>query len=228
MLLFVLRGLDGGCSRLNNEKLDVNTTIAILERIKDIIEANKDYLTQLDSAIGDADHGINMNRGFSKAIEKVRNNQYFDIGSIFKDVAMSLMSTVGGAAGPLYGTFFMRASMKLAGHKEADLTLLAQALREGLNGVIALGKAQPGDKTMVDALIPAIDALETAAKEGSSLKDGLAKALAMAEKGMKDTIPLVAKKGRASYLGERSAGHQDPGATSSYLILKAFYEALEN
>jgi len=211
---------------LDNEHLDVTKAVAIVENIKEIIDANKEFLTRLDSAIGDADHGINMSRGFAKALEKVRNNQYNDIGAVFKDVAMTLMSTVGGAAGPLYGTFFMRASMKLAGQKEADLTLLAQAFREGLQGVVALGKAQLGDKTMVDALTPAIEALEAAAKQGLPLKEGLKRALDMAEKGMKDTIPLVARKGRASYLGERSAGHQDPGATSSYLILKAICEAL--
>jgi len=211
---------------LDNEHLDVTKAVAIVENIKEIIDANKEFLTKLDSAIGDADHGINMSRGFTKALEKVRNNQYNDIGAVFKDVAMTLMSTVGGAAGPLYGTFFMRASMKLAGLKEADLTLLAQAFREGLQGVVALGKAQLGDKTMVDALTPAIEALEAAAKQGLPLKEGLKRALDMAEKGMKDTIPLVARKGRASYLGERSAGHQDPGATSSYLILKAICEAL--
>ncbi|HPU69008.1 MAG TPA: dihydroxyacetone kinase subunit DhaL [Acetomicrobium flavidum] len=211
---------------MDNEHLDVTKAVAIVENIKEIIDANKEFLTRLDSAIGDADHGINMSRGFAKALEKVRNNQYNDIGAVFKDVAMTLMSTVGGAAGPLYGTFFMRASMKLAGLKEADLTLLAQAFREGLQGVVALGKAQLGDKTMVDALTPAIEALEAAAKQGLPLKEGLKRALDMAEKGMKDTIPLVARKGRASYLGERSAGHQDPGATSSYLILKAICEAL--
>ncbi|AFM22323.1 dihydroxyacetone kinase DhaL subunit [Acetomicrobium mobile DSM 13181] len=211
---------------MDNEHLDVTKAVAIVENIKEIIDANKEFLTKLDSAIGDADHGINMSRGFTKALEKVRNNQYNDIGAVFKDVAMTLMSTVGGAAGPLYGTFFMRASMKLAGLKEADLTLLAQAFREGLQGVVALGKAQLGDKTMVDALTPAIEALEAAAKQGLPLKEGLKRALDMAEKGMKDTIPLVARKGRASYLGERSAGHQDPGATSSYLILKAICEAL--
>jgi len=211
---------------LDNEHLDVTKAVAIIENIKEIIDTNKEFLTKLDSAIGDADHGINMSRGFTKALEKVRSNQYNDIGAVFKDVAMTLMSTVGGAAGPLYGTFFMRASMKLSGHKEADLALLAQAFREGLQGVVALGKAQLGDKTMVDALTPAIEALEAAAKQGLPLKEGLKRALAMAEKGMNDTIPLVARKGRASYLGERSAGHQDPGATSSYLILKAFCEAL--
>lgn len=211
---------------MDNEHLDVTKAVAIVENIKEIIDANKEFLTRLDSAIGDADHGINMSRGFTKALEKVRNNQYNDIGAVFKDVAMTLMSTVGGAAGPLYGTFFMRASMKLAGQEEADLTLLAQAFREGLQGVVALGKAQLGDKTMVDALTPAIEALEAAAKQGLPLKEGLKRALDMAEKGMKDTIPLVARKGRASYLGERSAGHQDPGATSSYLILKAICEAL--
>ncbi|SDY12826.1 dihydroxyacetone kinase DhaL subunit [Acetomicrobium thermoterrenum DSM 13490] len=212
---------------MDNGNLDVTKAIETIRRIKDIVDINKEYLTELDSAIGDADHGINMSRGFAKALEKVKSNEYNDIGSVFKDVAMTLMSTVGGAAGPLYGTFFMKASMKLAGQKEADLPLLAQAFREGLQGVVSLGKAQLADKTMVDALTPAVEALESAAKDGLSLKQGLEKALAMAEKGMKDTIPMVARKGRASYLGERSAGHQDPGATSSYLILKALCDALE-
>jgi dihydroxyacetone kinase-like protein len=186
-----------------------------------VIAENKDYLTQLDSAIGDADHGVNMDRGFKAALAKLPTVADKDIGTLFKSVGMTLVSTVGGAGGPLYGTFFMQAGTATANKMELTVPDWAAALESALNGVVARGKAQLGDKTMVDALTPALNALKQAAMESVDLPEALHRSAAAAEQGMKDTIPLVAKKGRASYLGERSAGHQDPGATSSFLIIKA-------
>lgn len=186
-----------------------------------VIAENKDYLTQLDSAIGDADHGANMDRGFKAALAKLPAVADKDIGTLFKSVGMTLVQTVGGAGGPLYGTFFMQAGTTTANKMELTLADWSAALEAALNGVIARGKAQPGDKTMVDALTPALAALKQAVVDGVDLSEGLRRSAAAAEQGMKDTIPLVARKGRASYLGERSAGHQDPGATSSYLLLRA-------
>ena len=182
---------------------------------------NKDYLTQLDSDIGDADHGANMDRGFKAALAKLPTVADKDIGTLFKSVGMTLVQTVGGAGGPLYGTFFMQAGTASANKMELSAADWAAALEAALNGVIARGKASPGDKTMVDALTPALAAMKQAVSDGADLGDALRRSAAAAEQGMKDTIPLVARKGRASYLGERSAGHQDPGATSSYLMLKA-------
>lgn len=207
--------------------MDVPGLLKAISWTTESVVAHKDYLTQLDSAIGDADHGINMERGFTKVMAKLNSASYSDLGSICRDVAMTLMGSVGGAAGPLYGTLFMRMSMKLKDEATADLPLFADALDEGLKGVVALGKAQLEDKTMVDALSPAVEALKEAAGQGKDLLSGLEAAVQAAQDGMEATIPLVAKKGRASYLGERSAGHQDPGATSSYLLLSSFYEALK-
>ncbi len=186
-----------------------------------VIAENKDYLTQLDSAIGDADHGANMDRGFKAALAKLPTVADKDLGTLFKSVGMTLVSTVGGAGGPLYGTFFMQAGTASANKMELTTGDWAAALEAALNGVVARGKAQLADKTMVDALTPALNALKQAVSAGLDQSNALRQSAAAAEQGMKDTIPLVAKKGRASYLGERSAGHQDPGATSSYLIIKA-------
>ena len=186
-----------------------------------VIAENKDYLTQLDSAIGDADHGANMDRGFKAALSKLPTVADKDIGTLLKSVGMTLVQTVGGAGGPLYGTFFMQAGTVTANKMELTLADWSAALEAALNGVVARGKAQLNDKTMVDALTPASNALKQAVVDGVDLSEALRRSAAAAEQGMKDTIPLVARKGRASYLGERSAGHQDPGATSSYLLLKA-------
>jgi dihydroxyacetone kinase-like protein len=186
-----------------------------------VIAENKDYLTQLDSAIGDADHGANMDRGFKAALAKLPSVADKDIGTLFKSVGMTLVQTVGGAGGPLYGTFFMQAGTTTANKMELTAADWSAALEAALSGVVARGKAQLGDKTMVDALTPALNALKQAVNDGADQNESLRRSASAAEQGMKDTIPLVAKKGRASYLGERSAGHQDPGATSSYLLLKA-------
>ncbi len=184
-----------------------------------VIAENMEYLTELDSAIGDADHGANMNRGFQAVLAKMPSMEDKDIGTIFKTVGMTLLSTVGGAGGPLYGTFFIQAGNKLAGKMELTLADWTAAVEAATNGVINRGKASVGDKTMIDALTPAIDALNEAVKQHLSISEGLMRSAEAAKNGMKATIPLVARKGRASYLGERSAGHQDPGATSSFLLL---------
>jgi len=185
------------------------------------VEANKEYLTELDAAIGDADHGINMNRGMSavagKLDEPARDQ---DIGALLKTVGMTLVSSVGGAAGPLYGTLFLQMGTAAAGKSELGPDDWAAALEAGIKGVEARGKAEPGDKTMLDALLPGLQALKSALDGGASFEDALTASAEAAGQGMRDTIPLVARKGRASYLGERSAGHQDPGATSSHMLLE--------
>jgi phosphoenolpyruvate---glycerone phosphotransferase subunit DhaL len=185
-----------------------------------VIGENKSYLTELDSAIGDADHGINMDRGMQAVLGKLDTAPKGDIGALLKTIGMTLVSTVGGAGGPLYGTLFMQIGATTTGKAELEPQDWADALAEGIEGVQMRGKAEPGDKTMLDALLPALEALRAAIAEGSSFADALRASATAAEEGMKATIPLVARKGRASYLGERSAGHQDPGATSSYLLLR--------
>jgi phosphoenolpyruvate---glycerone phosphotransferase subunit DhaL len=184
------------------------------------IEANKEYLTQLDAAVGDADHGINMQRGMSAVLGKLDEAGGDDIGGLLKTVGMTLVSTVGGAGGPLYGTLFLQMGTATAGKGELGPDDWAAALDAAVGGVQARGKAEPGDKTMIDALIPGRDAFKAAIAEGASFADALRRSAEAAERGMEETIPLVARKGRASYLGDRSAGHQDPGATSSHLLLK--------
>lgn len=190
-----------------------------IKAYSEVIVENKDYLTDLDSAIGDADHGINMYRGFQAVLTKLPAVEDKDIGTILKTVGMTLLSTVGGAAGPLYSTVFIQAGNKLKGKMELSLSEWAVALEAATSGVVNLGKAELNDKTMVDALTPAVQALNDAVKQGLSMNEALKESAKAAEEGMKATIPLVARKGRASYLGERSAGHQDPGATSSFLLL---------
>ena len=197
-----------------------------LERIADVLHENAAYLTQLDSAIGDADHGINMDRGFTAVRAKFPTMATMDIATQLKTVGTTLVSTVGGASGPLYGTAFLRAGVAVAGKQQlgpADMVALLEAF---LGGIVARGKAQPGEKTMVDALTPALAAAKEALNEGLPLKELVSRATQAAEEGMKATIPLLATKGRASYLGERSVGHQDPGATSSWLILRSLTKVL--
>lgn len=184
-----------------------------------VIAANNQYLTQLDAAIGDADHGANMNRGFQAVLAKLPGVADKDLGTIFKTVGMTLISTVGGAGGPLYGTFFIQAGTALAGKQEISLEDWIAALESAIQGVKNRGKAEPGDKTMMDALLPALQAAKDAAASGQSMEEALRRSAQAAEEGMKATIPLVARKGRASYLGERSAGYQDPGATSTFMML---------
>ncbi len=183
---------------------------------------HRQELVALDTAIGDGDHGTNMDRGMRKAIEKLHADAPPDPGALLKAVAMTLISTVGGAAGPLYGTLFLHLGAGLTDRDAIDLAAYSAAWRRAVDAVQARGSARAGDKTMVDALLPAVDALE----RSESLEAGLAAAAEAAREGMLATIPLVARRGRASYLGERSAGHQDPGATSTYYLFESAAEAL--
>lgn len=191
------------------------------------IEQNKEYLTELDAAIGDADHGINMDRGFKKVSSQLPSLADQDISSILKTVSMTLISSIGGASGPLYGTWFLRASTAVAGKQELTEQDVLKLLQAGLDGVLGRGKAQLGDKTMVDVLSPSVAAFEQAIGEGKKTLEALNTAVVAAEQGLHNTTPMLAKKGRASYLGDRSIGHQDPGGTSAYLMLKSFLEVLE-
>lgn len=200
---------------------------AVIEWIKAFavaIEAQKDYLTQLDSAIGDADHGANMTRGLRACVEALPSVADKDIGAIFKAMGMKLISTVGGASGPLYGTLFLQMATVSTGKLELSLAEWAATLEAGINGVITRGKANLGDKTMIDALSPALVTLKEASANGATLAEALRACAQASAAGRDATIPLVAKKGRASYLGERSAGHQDPGATSSTILLQTVAE----
>jgi len=192
-----------------------------IRRFADVVAEHRTELVRLDTAIGDGDHGTNMDRGMRKAVEKLDGTEGGDIGADLKTVGMALVSSVGGAAGPLYGTLFLQMGSAAAGKSELDLDGWADAVEAGVKGVQARGKAEPGDKTMVDALLPAIAAL----REGGDEAEALKRSADAAEEGMKATIPIEARKGRASYLGPRSVGHQDPGATSSYLLLRAAQEA---
>jgi phosphoenolpyruvate---glycerone phosphotransferase subunit DhaL len=191
-----------------------------IESFRSTIEENKAYLTKLDSAIGDADHGTNMDRGMRQVKAKIDGLPHGDIGKLLKTAGMALVSSVGGAGGPLYGTLFIQMGTALSGKKEMTPEDWAAALDAAVKGVQMRGKAELEDKTMIDALIPARDAFKSAIGDGAAFQEALRRSAAAAEEGMKSTVPLVARKGRASYLGERSAGHQDPGATSSYLLVK--------
>jgi phosphoenolpyruvate---glycerone phosphotransferase subunit DhaL len=198
-----------------------------LERTADVLHENRTYLTDLDSAIGDADHGINMDRGFSAVRDKFPTMATMDISTRLRTVGSTLVSTVGGAGGPLYGTAYLRAAGVAAGKQELSSADVVAMLEAFLGGIVARGKAQPGEKTMVDALTPALASARQALDEGATLAQITRRAATAAEEGMKATIPMLATKGRASYLGERSIGHQDPGATSSWLILRSLAEACE-
>lgn len=191
------------------------------------LDENKEYLTALDAAIGDADHGTNIARGFGFVARQLAEQSERDIGTLLRETGMTLMSKVGGASGMLYGNFFMRAAATAAGKEKLSAKELATLLEAGLDGIIARGRAEAGDKTMVDVWQPAVKVLKTALSRGEELSSALSACTAAAEEGMKATIPLQAKKGRASYLGERSVGHQDPGATSTYLILSELKNVLD-
>ncbi|MCB0186582.1 MAG: dihydroxyacetone kinase subunit L [Caldilineaceae bacterium] len=193
--------------------------ITWLENAAKVLDENKAYLTELDSPIGDADHGTNIARGFKTMVEKLPTVADKDIGAIFKLMAMTLMSAVGGASGLLYGNFFMKAAAVANGKEALAPTEVVAVFTAGKDGIVQRGRAEVGDKTMIDAWTPALDALQRAVDAGQSLSDALHATATAAEAGMKATIPLQARKGRASYLGERSIGHQDPGATSTYLLL---------
>jgi dihydroxyacetone kinase-like protein len=180
----------------------------------------KQYLTDLDSAIGDADHGINMDRGFSAVMAELEKSAPVQMDSLLKTVAMTLIKTVGGVSGPLYGTFFLRAAAICSQKSELNANDMVAMFESGLDGIVQRGKAQPNDKTMVDAWTPAVHAMKEGLKNGVSIKSILQLGASAAEEGMKNTISMQAKKGRASYLAERSIGHQDPGATSSCWMIQ--------
>jgi len=199
---------------------------ACLRRIATVLREQRQYLTDLDSPIGDADHGTNMDRGFTAVQAKLDGGAGQEPAAQLKLVAMTLISTVGGASGPLYGTAFLRAATALAGKPVLTLDDCVAGLNAAVQGIRDRGKATTGEKTMLDALVPAQEALSAAATEGASLQEAFQRAADAAEAGAQATIPLLATKGRASYLGERSIGHQDPGATSSALMLRAVADTL--
>jgi dihydroxyacetone kinase-like protein len=192
-----------------------------LEQVCDVIEEQKAYLSELDGAIGDGDHGVNMAKCFREVKKKLSTNQGKDVQSILKDVGMVVLNSVGGAMGALYGTFFLKLAQEAAGRSELRLGDLVRMFQVAEKGILDIGKAKPGDKTLIDTLSPAVRCLEKAEKESGSLSDALAEFQEAAKKGMESTKGMVAKMGRASRLGERTLGHQDAGATSCYLILRS-------
>jgi phosphoenolpyruvate---glycerone phosphotransferase subunit DhaL len=203
---------------------DTVSTVALDRWIRSfalLVAENKDELTDLDAAIGDGDHGANMDRGMRAVVAALDGTTPTSASAMFNKVGMTLVSTVGGASGPLFGTFFLRVGASFGDTAEVTLAQLAAGLRAGLDGIVARGKAEAGDKTMYDALAPAVNALEAAVSEGLEKADALEAALAAAEGGRDATTPMLARKGRASYLGERSIGHQDPGATTVALLIAA-------
>jgi dihydroxyacetone kinase-like protein len=209
------------------EAVDVGALTAWIRRFAELVAEHRDELTALDAAIGDADHGTNLDRGMAVVVGALDAGRSPGAGALLKQVGMTLVRTVGGASGPLYGTFFLRMSSAL-GEDAATVPAetFAGSVRAGLDGVVARGKAEIGDKTMLDALLPAVDALEAGLAEGADLRAALSAAAVAAATGRDATVPLPARKGRASYLGERSVGHQDPGATSAALLVTAAAETL--
>jgi dihydroxyacetone kinase-like protein len=206
--------------------IGAETVLRWLQNCAETYALHRDELTELDAAIGDADHGANMARGFTAVQDKLAGLKDKDIGTIFKTVAMTLISTVGGASGPLYGTFFLQAVAGASGKTALTHKELAAVLDAGLTGLMNRGKAVVGEKTMVDALAPAVEALKPVGDD--SLPAAMDRAVTAAKMGADSTVPLVAKKGRASYLGKRSAGHLDPGAASSVLLLEALQQAIHS
>jgi len=205
--------------------LDTAALADWIRRFRDVIAEKRDWLTELDSAIGDADHGANMARGMDAVVAKLDAGVPGTVDELLKTVGMTLVSSVGGASGPLYGTLFLRMGMTAGPVAELDGAGLGAALRAGLEGIVARGKAEAGDKTMFDAMAPAVDAFDAALAGGSQVGAASAAAAEAAAAGRDATEPLVARKGRASYLGERSAGHLDPGAASTTLLFEALAAA---
>jgi dihydroxyacetone kinase-like protein len=197
-----------------------------LTRLCDTIEGEKDYLSELDGAIGDGDHGVNMAECFRGVKVKLTVTPAVDVGAVLNAVGFEVMNSVGGAMGALYGTLFIRLAMASAGKREVNLAELTGMFESALEGVIAIGQAKPGDKTLLDTLKPAVDALSEGCRDGKSLSEALARFEKAARAGMESTTNMVAKVGRASRLGERTRGHQDAGATSCFLVLQAFTQAV--
>ncbi|MGB3909186.1 MAG: dihydroxyacetone kinase subunit DhaL [Pseudolysinimonas sp.] len=209
-----------------NGTIPLPALVTWLDAFRTAVTEQRAYLTELDSAIGDADHGANMARGMAAVMDKLETSTPPTADELFKSVGMTLVTSVGGASGPLYGTFFLRMGMSAGAVAEFDGAALAAALRAGLDGIVARGKAEAGDKTMFDALAPALDAFDAALADGSSIPAAAAAAADAAEAGRDATEPLVARKGRASYLGERSAGHLDPGSASTALLMRTLADVL--
>lgn len=205
--------------------IDTSALADWIRRFRDVIAEKREWLTELDSAIGDADHGANMARGMDAVVAKLDSGVPPTVDELLKTVGMTLVSSVGGASGPLYGTLFLRMGMAAGPVTELDATGLAASLRAGLDGIVARGKAEAGDKTMFDAMAPAVDALDAAIAGGADIPAAASAAAEAAAVGRDATEPLVARKGRASYLGERSAGHIDPGAASTTLLFEALARA---
>lgn len=201
--------------------------IEVINKIYEVLDKNKAYLTELDATIGDGDHGLNMSRGFSAVVEKLKDESGDNIGDVFKKTGMALVSNVGGASGPLYGTAFMKGAMAVNGKSDMDIHDFLNVLKSALDGVKQRGKGTEGEKTMIDALSPAVKAIEESINSGDGVVTVLEKAKDAALQGVEFTKTIVATKGRASYLGERSIGHQDAGATSCFYILETIYEEVK-
>jgi len=199
-----------------------------LEAMCDTIETEKDYLSELDGAIGDGDHGVNMAKCFREVKKKLAGSTAADMNTLFNDVGMVVLNSVGGAMGALYGTFFLKMAQESAGKSDLGLGDLVRLFQTAEQGILDIGKASLGDKTLLDTLAPAVRALEQGEKDGLSLPEALANFERAAEKGMKSTTDMLAKMGRASRLGERTIGHQDAGATSCYFILRSLASAVNN
>lgn len=203
------------------------TLIKILDNMGNAVIENKELLTDLDRAIGDSDHGINMSKGFTAVIDKLDEMKAMDWGSILKNVAMTLISTIGGASGPLYGTAFLRAATVVNNKVEIEAEDIVKMFEKAIEGIKMRGKSDRGDKTMLDAIIPAYESLKESIEKGESTVVAFEKAEKAAFEGVEYTKTIIARKGRASYLGERSIGHKDPGAMSSYIMIKAITDTLK-
>ncbi len=207
------------------ETISTTQMLRALEIMCDTIEDEKEYLSDLDGAIGDGDHGVNMAKCFREVKKKLAQSSAEDVGTLFKEVGMVVLNSVGGAMGALYGTFFLKLSPESAGKSEVNLSDLVAMFQTGEQGILDIGKANLGDKTLIDTLSPAVRAIEAAEKEGKTLAGALADFEQAAQQGMESTKDMLAKMGRASRLGERTIGHQDAGATSCYFILRSLASA---
>ena len=208
------------------ETITTPQLLQALESMCDTIEDEKEYLSELDGAIGDGDHGVNMAKCFREVKKKLAESSAEEIGTLFKEVGMVVLNSVGGAMGALYGTFFLKLAQESAGKAEVSLSDLVAMFQTGEQGILELGKANPGDKTLIDTLSPAVRAIEAAAKEGKTLAAALTDLEQAAKQGMESTKDMLAKIGRASRLGTRTIGHQDAGATSCYFILRSLASAI--
>lgn len=207
--------------------LNLEEAVKIIKNIAHEIKNNTDYLTSLDQAIGDGDHGINLNKGFNAVLNSLDDLKVKDIGGTLKSVGMTLLSTVGGAVGPLYGMAFMKAGSVVEEKNEIDVNDLVKMFEAAEKGIMDIGKGSLGEKTMLDAIHPAITAMREAKEQNKSLIETFEIGVKAAEEGMKSTIDMVSKRGRSSYLGERSRGHQDVGATSAYIMLKSTLDLMK-